>query len=377
MADARNRCARNGRLVGADQPIPEAPYDFVWPSAGPDFGCNQLICRGCGDPVRSQPGFGLRRELTAEETALLYDAARWRKHKQLVRESRGYRLYVCRCGGHQAVKQPRALDDPYHDDFRHPPPRGWHCGGHPRLELPVDLDGERLTAEGIDWEALIEGAVRDERAKDRPEFARAYAACWWQRLYHLLEHLPQSEAVARAVQRGLVADGEPVLKAAAVDFFRRLPLAPGAEAVASLALREGQGLMSQPNPERPHQSVGELLQLALAERLRSLAHEASPDQLEATCSAAHEAVTWPSRAAATLLEAVAERDSGWVRAHLDAVWRANPATVTIRAMLRGLSRALGPKEIASTIREIEAADWLDRSRLDRLARQVLPPDFLG
>jgi hypothetical protein len=363
--------------VGADQPIPEAPYDFAWPSTGPDVGCNQLICDGCGDPVRSEPGFGLRRELSAEETALLYDAARWRKHNKLVRQARSSRLYVCRCGGHHAVKQPRGLDDPYHDDFRHPPPRGWHCGGHPRLALPFDLDGERLAAEGVDWQALIEGAVRHERAQDRPDFTRAYAACWWQRLYHLLEHLPQSEDVARAVQRGLEADGEPVFQAAAVDFFRRLPLAPGGDALAPLALREGQGLMSQPNPERPHQSVGELLQLALAERLGSRDQESSSDQLEATCAASHRAVMWPSSAAATLLEAVTERDPGWVRAHLDAIWQANPATITIRAMLRGFSRALESRELASTIREIEAADWLDRSRLERLTRQVLPPDLAG
>jgi len=225
--DTPNYCSGYGALVGASREVPARPEEFVWPSLEvPTFGCNHLVCSACGAALKNQGGFAHGVDHAADLPLQLYDASDWQpfvERRALVRDA-NIRMYVCRCQMHGAAGGTK-LDDTYYDDYTTPAPSTWSCHGHPKIMLPVVLDGESIDVD-TDWGALVRGAFAGLRATARPLYLRYDPAHWVERLYFGLLHTPFAPAIIEAV-RVATGDPDPAVAKAAALFWQRVAPRPG------------------------------------------------------------------------------------------------------------------------------------------------------
>jgi hypothetical protein len=196
-----------GSLIGGRGWYPAELFDYNWDA----FGCNRLKCGTCGPWVRVSAG--------ADPDA---------------------RHYACKCQEHDAYGYHLIGSDEAH---LHPFVTAWACGGHPEFTLPATLDGVALSdARSID--AAVGTALKT------PPFVAPkikHPSFWVERLFHLL----RSDSTRRSLADAVIAQfasTDPVTVRAALDFFCRVPAAPGAERVASFAEGERQRLSSMPDP---------------------------------------------------------------------------------------------------------------------------------
>lgn len=220
MNETLRYCAGRGTVVNAFRPVADSPYDFVWAGLEAELGCNRLRCSRCGQVVRDGAKWTAE-FLDVERSASLHASDEWKPFavRGWIRSCENDRLYLCRCAS-WGVKQPARLDDPYYDDFMGPAPASWACAGHPRPEVPFELDGEFLGKE-TDWRALARGGMLDDRATSRPRSLRRQPALWVERLFRLLEPDPPAAAVTAAV-RELLTDADARVRDAAGEFLRRI-----------------------------------------------------------------------------------------------------------------------------------------------------------
>jgi hypothetical protein len=214
---------RDGALVGPELWLPSEPFDYGWGM----FGCNQLRCAACGQPVRAavDPALHCRRYSCACQS----------------RDEYGY---------HQIGADSGTL---------HEFVTAWQCAGHPRLALPAVLDGVALPAGGP-FEPIV------ERTLAAPPFVApgfTTASFWVQRLFRLLVDAPEQPQVSRAVAAQL-AGSDPRTAVAAMEFLHELPWADGAEHIATVAERDRARLRATRDPTSP---IGEMLYDRMLETL--------------------------------------------------------------------------------------------------------------
>lgn len=207
-------CVGDGILVEPALWLPDQLFDYAWTS----FGCNHLVCGQCGQLVRSE-----------------------------VLEDRLGRHYECAC----QARDEYGLHWLGSDNGRE---RGfetsWHCAGHPPLDLPVTLDGIEISDVGP-----VSSIV--SRTLTRPPFLApgfAKLSFWVQRLYWLMVSESQRAQVGHAVAAHL-ASGDPLAARSALEFFRDVPSAAGADQVANLVTRDRARLLGTPDPDRPSVSL--------------------------------------------------------------------------------------------------------------------------
>ncbi|MEO7733619.1 MAG: hypothetical protein ABIY55_21830, partial [Kofleriaceae bacterium] len=106
-------CKGAGALVGPNRWLPTEPFDDGWWM----FGCNQLRCAACQEPVRAS-----------------------------LPEGKPYRHYECECQSRDEAHEHFILgaDQGQVQEFV----TRWHCAGHPPMPLPIELDGVHVSAVG-------------------------------------------------------------------------------------------------------------------------------------------------------------------------------------------------------------------------------------
>lgn len=268
-----------GTLVEPRLWLPEEPFDYVWGR----FGCNQLICGSCKQPVRSS-----------------------------VREGQLSRHYACRC-------QERDEFDIHEIDSDADQERGfetsWRCNGHPQLQLPTVLDGEEVSEVGS-YERLV------ARTLDAPPFVAPGfrgKSFWVRRLFRLMPTEAQRSAMSRAVADQLSSDDASVVRAA-LDFFEDAPWAEGVEALALVGERRAKWLCATPDPERAGRSLYKRLLDAINVQLLISEERASIDQ---NALALARAAVLSGEASVDLLMTSALRDQVWFSSSIVEVYKAN------------------------------------------------------
>ena len=242
--------------------IPQFAADFVWPSGNPSIGCNALCCGFCGKRLRNMPNFRLAYGSGADACAQLFDLADWSSAAAagIAVPSAGSRSYVCRCSGIDLsfLRQLRAGSHwSIADD--NPGPPGWHCGGHPRLQLPTVLDGLALSADSFSAQSVA-AILRGEVPSTRPLWLGPQPAEWLLRLFYLLDDRGLAARLVAVVADFLAPDCPEV--AAALGFFAGVPIA--AAEVARPPLAKNFAVLPADFPERlapfvPHPRVERLL----------------------------------------------------------------------------------------------------------------------
>jgi hypothetical protein len=271
-----NICFEGGWLVGARIPVSDFAPDYLWAKNGIHQGCNHLICLRCKMAVSQKP----------------------------VGEQRHYR---CNCS-EEVETNIRSLADIEAWGLAEPPP--WHCGGHPQLALPAEVDGVMITRSNLNEiaKAALSGAI----PLVLPMVAQSYPVAWLHRLYRLL----MEPALALNIISQL---GSPELLPSIADFYRREPFAPGAERLIQQAFT----LLGVPNPQYPGKTLDQWLQVVLAARL-----ETDPQALEIAKNLVVRAVP-----TASLLEALVTEDQEWVGKNLLAIFMAAPSLELARDLL--------------------------------------------
>jgi hypothetical protein len=218
-------CFMAGTLVEPDLWLPSDPFDHVWAM----FGCNQLRCGACGQTVRSR----------VEQYCRRYECA------CQSRDEYGYHLIGSDAG------QDREFWT------------AWRCAGHPPLPLPYTLDGIEIAA------VAPFAAIVSQTLANPPFVAPGFRtqSFWVQRLYRLLPSPSQHAAVGHGVAAQL-ASPDPATARAAMDFFKDIPQAPGAEQVAVIAERDRDRLRATPDPaSKTPASLWDRMLVALDARL--------------------------------------------------------------------------------------------------------------
>ncbi len=221
-------CPEGGWVV-AENPVPTDPSD-VWSSeAGDVFGCNRLVCGGCGGAVRQAPNLSHSRGIK-KHLGTLAETEDW-STLPFLEPGYGSRLYACSCRTHVAHTRQLCDDDDFDSmtDVALP----WRCAGHPVPALPLELEGLTVDA-STDLEALVARVMDGWTPEGATALWRGIPATWLGRLYTRLSGLPQAEVVARAVAQHL-GDAEEEHVGAALFFFRWFPDAPDGESVLDLA----------------------------------------------------------------------------------------------------------------------------------------------
>ncbi len=315
-------CPPDGTLVGPSYWLPTEPFDFVW---GP-FGCDQLRCRSCGQAVQST----------------IDDAKQFRRYRCACqsRDEYGYHLI----GSDAGQLQPFVT--------------AWHCAGHPRLALPVELDGIAVSAVGP-FAQIVHQTLAD------PPFVAPgikTPSFWVQRLYRLLPAAAQQAMVGQAVAAEL-SSAEPRVVRAATDFFFALPAAAGADQVAAVAERDRDRLRATPDPVSPKQSLYRRMLEAVEQRLAVEAGGAPADR--AALALGRRALV-AGEAGSDMIFRMATSDSTWFCEHAADIVRAQPdeLDVVLEAMqdvpADGRARALHDLEAIDEATHDAVRDWREQ-----------------
>jgi len=284
-----NFCSRDGLLVGPEYPIPSAAYDFVYDSGEASFGCNQLVDRD-GRRVRQR----IRGQVREYSTP-------------------GHREPIV---GLRWVEEPRLAD------LGHVVP--WSCGGHPRVSLPFMLDGENIASD-TDWGRLIRGVLDHTRAVSRPGFASRHVLGWVQRLYHLIAHTPQCDALSQAVAE-LACDRTPQLRLAGWLFFCYLPRARGMAQLLSWIAELKPEALAHSDERICKQTLATLAQLAVAGSV-----EGGGTTL--AVPVARQLLLEEGHGAYRLIEVLSAVDRDWVMRHAAQILKRNPTTMVLDPLI--------------------------------------------
>ncbi len=348
--------------------MPEVAYEAVGDPGYPDIGCNRLRCTTCGGEVRDIVGLAPAQGLSREQALVLYAEAATGvspASMALLRDDPRARLYLCACGGRFLCTRSRYLAAGPEDDFTGPAPSDWSCGGHDAL--PRVVDGEPIppgpdgAATDADWDALALGAMRGQRAAARPVYLVMPPRAWCRRMLWLL---PPAEGAALGAALGrLVLGPEQDDRSKALALYLDAPLAPGAEAVETLAEATAPEALSA--RVTPAETASDAVQLILATRLTRVAAEALPGTFRAACHA----LTWPSKRRLVLIEALAARDLEGALAALDAF----PGDrMTTRQLMLGAYRADRDAGVARLVARVQALAHPALAHLVSLAASNLP-----
>lgn len=305
-------CIPAGSLVGPDLWRPSEPFDYAWGR----FGCNQLRCGACGEPVRSHvvPGKGVRRYACACQS----------------RNERDYLVLGADAG------------------FDHEFVTRWYCAGHPRLALPATIDGIAVAPDGPF--APIVGSALGSPPFVAPGFRGT--SFWVQRLFRLLVDAPQQPQVSRAVGAEL-SSADPAVVRAATDFFRELPWAAGAEQLAEVLDRDRARLRATPDPGSPSgASLHDRFLEVLEPRLAVVRDGAPVDR--AALDAARRALI-AGEAGSGMIVRIAASDSTWFIDHAADIVRARPAC---RDRVVGALHRLPAAERPRAARALQAIDQI-------------------
>ncbi|MEO7733620.1 MAG: hypothetical protein ABIY55_21835 [Kofleriaceae bacterium] len=191
----------------------------------------------------------------------------------------------------------------------------WHCGGHPQLALPTTLDGIEISAVGP-FAAIVAQTLAAP-----PFIAPGFntPSFWVQRLYRLLPTAAQQAMVGQAVAAQLVSSDARVAKAA-MEFFRDIPRAPGADQVAVVAGRDRSRLRATPDPHAAGASLHDSSLETVARRL-SVLPGAPVDH--AALDVGRRALL-AGEATDDVIFGVAANDPSWFASHAADIVRARP-----------------------------------------------------
>jgi hypothetical protein len=276
-------CLRAGSLVGLKWWLPTEPFDYSWGR----FGCNQLRCGACKQPVQAT-----------------------------IDEAKHCRHYACACQSRDEYSYHILGEDAGHI---HEFVTEWYCSGHPVLPLPVVLDGIEIAAVSP-FASIVTATLATP-----PFVAPTYRtpSFWVQRLFRLLPAAAQQDAVARAVARHLASQDARTARAA-IDFFLDLPWAAGATEVATVASLDRDRLRATLDPlsltkaslyERIMEAVGARLAVREGGTVDAAA-------LDVACRA-----LLAGEAGSILVYSVAASDPAWFTSHAAAIARARPADI--------------------------------------------------
>ncbi len=334
-----NYCADGGYLVGGRELVPDDPTVYR-AQGGPWVGCSRLVCRTCKATVRHAPGLGVR---TPAAGVRVFHAPDWtRRIEGLERRQDSDRLYVCGCHYHvESSSRACEVSNPSYQDFSSP----WTCAGHPVVRLPFEHGGHVVAAD-TDLPALVRAVSEVGLATFAPA------------LYDRLAGHPLATAVARAAA-GLLDDGDPRVRAGALDFFAAHPDALGAERVGEVAVARPDLFSGVGDPFVKGRELSDRLHRALASRLE-LRVGGDTNALRVARSAAS---TGALREGTRLLECLVAADLAWVVRHAAAIARTSRRAY---ALLRAVAAA-NPRSVGPAAKVLVGAGVLDRLGVRRHA----------
>ena len=356
-----NFCDGGGSLVGGMREIPSDPIDFAWPDAGAIVACCHVVCAACRSEVRSIAGVAST-DTTDDALGELGNASLDQLiARGLIVRDASCRLYFCACVSH-TEDYGRSLDDDsaWDDGIRRP---SWRCGGHAPMTLPTVLDGVSLD-DGADAGAIVARTLTGAEPATRPEWTREYAALWTHRLARRLAHAPLGLAIADAIADRLT-DGDPRVRAAVADVFRRDPTLPTADRVVA-ALRDHSSLfVDVPNPFAPREPLDAWLQIAIARR-------ALLGDTEAIALAQQIALA-PRGKTTTLLGALFSVDRDWTLGAIERIYASAPSHDLATNLLYQLTRAVDHQTAIAVSDRLASLALLPPDEYRDLARQLVGP----
>jgi hypothetical protein len=342
-------CGPNAELVGGKLWLPVEAFEHGWASP---VGCNRLRCTKCGEAVTS---------------SVIGDGGSG--------GAGAVRRYRCGCAQRDESWRSSVAGDP---DGVGPPATSWECAGHPVLELPCVLDGERLE-EDADEAAWRELARRGLVTPPLVPPGLQLGAVWVTRLYRLLGSAEARRKLGEAVAQ-LVEDAgeEAAVRAEALEVFFNDPAAPGADRLAALVTTQRAALSGLAHPTRRKTSLLDALAQVLHERLLLVDGAGRPRDGAALAAAQQLALggVGPSSAPYTF----ADHAPAWLWQHAAALVKARPrwlgyvvqgvpaATAAQRGPALREIAALGAEQAAAL--RAELAEVASGEALEALLREV-------
>lgn len=319
-------CLHGGYLVGSDAWLPPVESaHYRWSERYPHPGCSHLRCERCGSTVVSWAGLDL---VGAVDSARLAAKGPSEGLALGVIVPAAARLYACPCMAY-AERGQRALapaEGPDHPIKALP----WRCAGHAPLAVPGMLDGEAVTPDVHDLvQRALSGAAPAQRPWPAAPYEAELPAAWLAHLYALVPAATQV-AIAEAVRVQLDA-ADPIVLAAALDFYLFHAQAPGAAHVAEL-LRDAPERLSGLLPWSKKRDLASLAWKVLIERLSG-----PGDALALDLARAH---VLRSGAFAGVLLRVGAIDPPWLAAHAVEVARVTGLVPTVVDTMRHWDAAL-------------------------------------
>ena len=219
------------------------------------MGCNRLKCTQCGAWVRHGPPGVVAVDDVRPHLAEIYEAEDWGELACLKQDLKIYRLYLCRCMAWAGTKDYMMGDpDPSHLD----PVLPWLCNGHPVPELPIQFDGDVLSAE-TDMALFVDrimGGWSPHPMLKVVGKGPSLALIW---TYSYLLGLPEADAFSRACAARL-SDPDPAIVGRALHLFTRFPRAEGVADLFDRAERHPERVtVGYAVPERGYQRIIEVL----------------------------------------------------------------------------------------------------------------------
>ena len=311
-------CSPAGTLVEPRLWFPTESYDYVWGR----FGCNQLRCGSCKQIVRSH-----------------VDAEKYCRH------------YECACQARDEYDLHELGSDA---DVDRPFETSWRCAGHPRLSLPVRLDGIEISTVGP-FASIVSRALQDP-----PFVAPGFSSksFWVQRLFRLLPTEAQQETVSRAVSFHFNSEDATTARSA-MDFFCDIPWAAGGEQLAEVAFRESERLRGTSDPEEPKASLYDRILDAIECRLLSFQ---KPEEIDRPTLELARSALLRGEGTTDLIFAVSLRDSRWFAQAATKIVQAHSGELDI--VLRALTDA-DEADRAHAVAEIRAIDEKTDSKVRR------------
>ncbi len=307
-----NRCARNGYLVNATYTLPSDPTDLDVEYL-PTIGCSRIRCSACGAIVRNWSGlaFATKEDVPASTIAKLYELTDLSASPLIHPTQPAFRLYLCRCSCWLESSE-HALAEPDRDLFTDPH-LPWHCDGHPIIQLPHDLDGERI-ATRAELRAVADRGFRGDtppRTRD-PDRVRAR---WLVRLYVRLAPADASIVLAAAV--AALEDADPRARSLALRFLERVPSEDARARLFDLLQQRGELFVDVPDDNVLFKADSTLEDTAWRVVAPLVARADAP-------RTAARVAAQSGRASRAIFDALAAHDSGWLVEHLDDIARAAP-----------------------------------------------------
>lgn len=362
-----SRCLFGGEVVGAEEWLPSAPFDFRWPGPiRPRRGCNSIRCRRCSAIVRQAP----RLEVVnpALDPAVVFLAPDIAAVSGLTPSTTG-RLYACGCHLHVEHRyQDLQPVDLY--EARGSFGSDWQCADHPPLSIPTVLDGDPI-ARDIDVMSLVgrRAARPDIKLPDGLKSDDLdVPAFWLLRLYQLLRHAAETDLADRlstAVAAHL-DDLEVNVQLTSLTFFNLLPNAAGAERLSSV---------TTPNVTTTFAGrewhLGMQRRTALVDRARRTAETVGVDP--AALEALKAEVVRPGSADRFVIRLLGELDVDWVDD--EAVTIAAAAPSELAALFEAL-RARPAERLAEIASAIKAVPSVDLNQLrSAVERELTDPEL--